>query len=419
LGIAYCVTGETDRAQKTAEDAVTKARANAMTALTVQALVKQGSVQLCLGHNDEAEKYMTEGLALAQRFQAKTAEANALLSLASVQVQIGGKKNDEGIRNAQGALALYETLGGYFDEPLSAKLVLARGSKQKGDYASALNVLDDLVSRVDPADYDRRALIHEEKGAIKSYQEKYPEALADFRLSLQANLDKKDHMGEGFSRSFIGGVLWHLGRYEEASQEFELALGIARGPDGYPNIQLEVETQQMEEALSRRDFSRALKLATSVLSSQYLTPAHSIRAKRAQALVALSQGKTTEAHKRCDEAIKNAVDVGDPALLYTARSSLALVLLDSQDAAAALKTITEDLNQLVSKDQKESLWQAYLLAARASQDLGDIESARKYASACRGVLASIQQNWGEQDYLRYVKRSDVYYLLGQLNKLPA
>jgi tetratricopeptide (TPR) repeat protein len=276
-----------------------------------------------------------------------------------------------------------------------------------------------VLSRVESGDYDRLAIAHEEKGAVKLYQEKYPEALAEFRLSLHANLAKQDRMGEGFSHTFCAAVLWRLGQYDEASKEFDLALSIARGPEGYLNILLEVQAQQMEEALSRRDFSLAAKLVTSVLSSKYLTSAHAIRAKRVQALVALNTGKTVEAKKLCDEAIANALDAGDPALIYSARSSLALVLLESQDAAAALKTITEDLNQLVSKDQKESLWQADLLAARASQQLGDIESARKYAAQSRDVLASIQRSWGQQDYQRYVKRPDVSSLLGQLQKLPA
>ena len=417
LSNVYCFSGEPEKALKTSENAVAMARANAMNVLTAQALVGLGSAHQCAGHNAEAEKYVAEGLSLARRYDARTTEARALLTLGSVQVQAG--KTDEGLQNVQSALALYEKLGGDSDDPLSGQAILGRGLQQKGDYPGALKAFGDLLSRVDPSDYDRAAFAHEGLGTVKLLQEKYPEALAEYQLSLRANQAKEDRLGEGFAYSNLGNALWRLGRYDEARKMFDQALGNGSGPSGYENLQQEVQTNELEQALSRRDFPMAARTAGQILSLKNLDPGAGVRAKRALALVALNAGKAAEAKKLCDEAIAKAVDLGDPALLYSARSTLAQVLLETQDAASALKTITEDLNHLVSKDQQESLWQAYLFAARASEKLGDTDSALKYAAQSREVLASIHNTWGEQAYQLYIKRPDVNSMLGQLNKLPA
>lgn len=183
---------------------------------------------------------------------------------------------------------------------------------------------------------------------------------------------------------------------------------------------VEIQTNRLEEALSRFDFSSVSRTGGEVLNladPNELGPV--IKAKRGLALARLNAGKTAEAKKLCDEAVAHAIDLGDPALLYSARSSLAEVLQESQDASKALEIVRADLNHFVSKDQQESLWRACVLAARASQQLGDESNARSYAKQARESLTRIERSWGSDSYQKYLQRPDVNSLLGHLKKLPA
>ena len=417
LSLLSCFVGEPERSQQSGEEAVKIARANSLDVLTAQALVGLGSACQCVGRNADAEKYFEEGLALARRHEAQNTEAQAQLALGSVQISRGD--NRDGLQHVQSALALYQRLGGYSQELMSAQALIGRGSQQTGEYQAALDAFADLLVRAEQLkDLDHIAFAHEGLGTVRLLQERYPEALDELQKSLATNESKSDQLGVGFATSNCGSALWRLGRYQEAEQMFERSLAIASSPKGYKNMLLEVQTNRLEDALSRRDFSSVSNTAAEVLALAENDLALLTRAKRASALAKLSAGKGSEAKKLCDEAVAKAIDLGDPALLYSARLTLAEVLLETQDAAKALEIVRADSNHFVSKDQQESLWRANVIAGRASQQLGDESNARSYARQARETLTRIERAWGPEVFQKYQERPDVSYLLGHLKKLP-
>ena len=302
---------------------------------------------------------------------------------------------------------------------MSAQALIGRGSQQTGEYQAALDAFGDLLVRAEQLkDLDHIAFAHEGLGTVRLLQERYPEALDELQKSLVTNESKSDQLGVGFATSNCGSALWRLGRYQEAEQMFERSLAIARSPKGYKNMLLEVQTNRLEDALSRRDFSSVSNTAAQVLALAENDLALLTRAKRASALAKLSAGKGSEAKKLCDEAVAKAIDLGDPALLYSARLTLAEVLLETQDASKALEIVRADSNHFVSKDQQESLWRANVIAGRASQQLGDESNARSYARQARETLTRIERAWGPEVFQKYQERPDVSFLLGHLKKLP-
>jgi serine/threonine protein kinase/lipopolysaccharide biosynthesis regulator YciM len=418
--LTACIQGELDQSMRTASQAVELARNRDFDVLTAQALIALGRACYCAGRNDEAQQKYEEGLSLAQRHEALATEAKARLSLGSLYSAQG--KTDEALQNVEAALALFEKLAGNSEAEMSAQAVIGRVQTQKGNYQMAADAFSDLLTRAQPLkDIDHVALAHEGLGSVMILKERYPEALTHFQASLSANESKKDQLGIGFSLSNCASALWRLGRYEEANRMFEHAATIARrSKEEYKNMLLAIQLNRMEALLSQRQFAAVLTTSAEVIArtdKQMIEPV--IRAKRGSALAKLDSGKLSEARKLAEEAVAQAIDLGDPALLYSARLTLAEVLLEAHDGAEALQLILSGLDHLVQNEQLDSLWRAYVIAARARQQLNDVPSAREYASKAREVLVRQERVWGANDFQQYLKRHDVSSLLRTLQTLPA
>jgi len=407
LSLVSCFAGQPAKSQEYAANALDLARGNGFDVLTAQALIGLGSAYRCAGHNDEAEKNFQQGLNLANRYEARSTEAKAHLSLGSLQ--IGQGKTDLGLQNVKTALSFYEQQGGHLEETMRAQTLVGRVSQNKGDYKAALDAFASLLSRAKQLnDVEQIALSHEGLGTVMLLQERYPEALAEYRASLIADESVHDQAGIGYSSVNCGNALWRLGRYPEADKMFERALSIAGTPEGYKEILLQVQSNRLEEALSQRQFSSVLKIASKVMEIAEPSDVGSvIRVKRALALARLNAGDAPGARMMCEEAVAKAIDLGNPALLYSARLSLAEVLVKTRDAAKALEIIRADLSHFIAANQQESLWRAYLIGAQANDQLGDESTSHNNAEKAREVFANIEHQWGADFYRSYTARKDV------------
>jgi serine/threonine protein kinase len=418
--LTACFQAELDQSMRTASQAVELARANDFDVLTAQALIALGRACYCAGRNDEAKQKFEEGLTLAQRHEAPATEAKARLSLGSLYIAQG--KADEALQNVEAALALFEKLAGNSEAEMSAQAVIGRASTQKGNYQMAADAFSDLLKRAEPlGDVDQTAMAHEGLGSVMILRQRYPEALAHFQASLSANESRENQLGIGFSLANCGSALWRLGRYEEANRMFDSAATIARrSKEEYQNMLLAIQLNRMEALLSQRQYAAVLTTAAEVIArtdKQMMEPV--IRAKNASAVAKLAAGRHAEARKLAEEAVTQAIDLGDPALLYSARLTLADVLLQTNDGTRALELAFTDLEHLVQNAQLDSLWRVYVIAARAKQQLNDVAGAREYASKAREVLVRQERAWGANDFQQYLKRPDVSSLLLSLQTLPA
>jgi len=66
---------------------------------------------------------------------------------------------------------------------------------------------------------------------------------------------------------------------------------------------------------------------------------------------------------------------------------------------------------MASSGQQESEWRAWLLAALASQRIGDKAAAQEQLTHAKDTLAQLQQKWGSASFESYLTRPDVktYY----------
>jgi len=417
MSLVDCFDGQPVQSQQIASDALSMAQANGFDVLTAQALIGLGSACHCAGRDNEAEKNFQQGLALARRHDARSTEAKSLLSLGSLQITAG--KTDEGLINVKQALAFYQQQGGDIDAVMRAQTLIGRASRNKGDFNTALEAFSGLLSRAEQLnDIEQISLSHDGLGSVMLLQERYPDALKEYEASLKMDESAQDQTGIGYSSSNCGNTLCRLGRYIEADKMFLRALNIAKSPEGYKDLLVEIQINQLEESLSRRQFSTVLNNAEKLFNAVDPKDAKSIiRIKKALAFARLSTGDRAGAKTLCDEALAKAVELGEPAMIYSARLSQSEVLLNTNETAKALEIIVADLSHFINQNQLESSWRAYVTAARASQELGDLSKAGRYASKGLEVFSVIEGNWGAEAYKKYTARQDVSMPLSYLNKL--
>jgi tetratricopeptide (TPR) repeat protein len=165
-------------------------------------------------------------------------------------VQVG--RLDEGIPQIQASLDFYQK-GGYERQASQALLLLARADREKGDYASSLQAFERLLERAGrTGDAAQLAVTHDSMGVLLMEMERYPEALAHFDESRRVGAPLDSVTEVDFVHS--GGVLWRLGRYEEAREALRSALSLARKSAADTTV---IHLLAAQMALSERDYRGA------------------------------------------------------------------------------------------------------------------------------------------------------------------
>jgi hypothetical protein len=92
-------------------------------------------------------------------------------------------------------------------------------------------------------------------------------------------------------------------------------------------------------------------------------------------------------------------------------------LLESGQPQLASGTALQAQETFARLGQQESEWLAWLIAARASQRLGDEAMARERASNAAARFSSLEQKWGPEAYNGYIERRDIKYFQNALDQI--
>ena len=90
------------------------------------------------------------------------------------------------------------------------------------------------------------------------------------------------------------------------------------------------------------------------------------------------------------------------ALLTEAEAALLV-----NDASSALKSATEAQERFARGSQFESEWRAWLIASRASQQLGDKNRAEEQLRNAQNARSKLEQQWGSDAFKQYTLRPDI------------
>jgi tetratricopeptide (TPR) repeat protein/predicted Ser/Thr protein kinase len=407
--------GETAEAQKLAADALQLAQANNMENLTARGLTDLGTVFFLRSDYVEAEKYFKQGLEFAQRYKARQTEARALLLLGSLREQQSDA--DEAARYVTQALPFYQQ-GGYRRQVSQALILLARVHRMKGDYEAALKVYEQQLQLAEQAnDQKQKAYALEGLGTVLAHQERYPEALSYFEQRYAISKSLGNQMGIGYSLIELSETLRELGREDEARAKLAEAFALVERPDGGFKVLLVIASQaEAELALTKRQFALAKEKSQKALALAGAQHRDStIEAKRVIGYALGLSGAASEGRRWCEEAWEMAARSKNPWMISRTQLTLAEVMLESGDAQSALVTARDAQSSFARSGQLASEWRAWLVAARASQRLGDDAQASAAAALAARALSDLESKWGAEAYRHYLARPDVQFLSKRLS----
>jgi serine/threonine protein kinase/Tfp pilus assembly protein PilF len=409
--------GETSRSTEYAQEAVDLAQKNRMENLSAQGLVDLGNSFFIRGKQREAERYLEQALASAQRAKARRNEARARVAMASLRQQ--QNKPDEVVQYLEPALAFYQQ-GGYRSEISSCLALLARANLQKGDYPAAAKGQEELLRLAQELnDQSLLARAHAERGSALVREEKFTEALDHLNQAYSMYSAQGIQRSMGYNLVSRGEALGQLGRFEEARALLDQATAIAARPGGeLKRLSIESELTFAKLALMQGKFPDARNRARKVVEDAGTEFKNDTTiAKIVIGLAESYSGAKGAGKQLAIEALDLARQFNDPAEVAQAQLGLAEAMLLSGDSRSALSNAKEAAEILARLGQQASEWRAVLIAARASQTLGDKSAAREYALRARDALSKLEQRWGSENYNSYLRRPDVQRFREQLDQL--
>src|SRR5947207_3985366 len=246
----------------------------------------------------------------------------------------------------------------------------ARLYRRKGDFKSALAAFEDKLKYAEQtSDQAQMAAAHTSIGNLLSDLEKYSEALQHFEQSYQIQKALNNQLNLGYALLNRGGTHWNLGHQKEAGSDLAQASEIAKKDDAsYKTLQVAIELDQAEMALSERKFSDAIASADRALElggSQSKTA--NVRGKYLKGLAQALSGQARAGQALCEEAITAAAPVGDPLLLAHAQLALAEASLAAGDAQRSITNAQQSRTFFNGAGLAEAEWRAWLIEGLATQ----------------------------------------------------
>ncbi|HJU54239.1 MAG TPA: tetratricopeptide repeat protein [Pyrinomonadaceae bacterium] len=401
------IEGATAKEQQYAKEAIEFAEAHGVEALLMRGLNELGIALQSGGDYDGAAAQFQKALDLARRSNVPYLEARSLINLAGLRIE--QLRTDEGLRYAEQALAIFQQ--GHYRKDISSSLTyIGRARRRKGDYAGALQVIEQKLQLArDVSDQRQIAFSLGETGMVLYEQERYTESLSRYDESFVIYKSLGVRMNLAYNLLQRGNLLWRLGRYDEARTAINQAFEIASQPDAQIKPLLaDVQLREAQLALSRRSFPEAKVKARAALDAsdrEYEVTA--IEAKFTLGLAQALNGAAAEGQKLCLDAAEQAKRSGDTALLSKALLALSEAELENKDAARALSHARQAQERFASASQSESEWRAWLIIARASRALGDEAGASVALSRAGEILSGLEQKWGAEAFTSYVGRPDI------------
>ena len=413
LGSVIYAQGNSEQGRSLMQQGVDQAQSKGIDTYVKRGLVDLGNTFMLSRDYAEAEKYFKQSLDLSQREKDARNSARAFLSLASASERQDNL--DQALSYIEQALPFYQR-GGYRRETIQAFAILARTKKKKGEYEAAREGFEqELKVAQFLGDQSSIVRVNGDIGLLMMSQGRYPEALTHFEEGYRISKESNFQENIGLSLTNRANALWSLGRYNEAKPLLDEVGASATRPEGR-GYAAWYYLSASQLALSERKFAEAQKLAETA-SKANTQPA--LTENAVMGLAQVFSGAAQAGRATCEKALAMVTPATDPALAAEARMALAQALLQTGDNAGALKAAL-DSQQIFSRfGKQDSEWLAFLIAARARKNDGDLAQGRDFAAKAETLLAGLQQKWGDTNYQSYLARPDIQFYRSQLNELLA
>jgi serine/threonine protein kinase len=407
-------TGDTETAKQYASQALDCATTNGLTDLKTQSLLEIGYVFFFRSEVSEAEKYFESALTSAQADKIRVSEARAQFALGSLRIQ--QDEADEGIPYIKQALPFFEQ-NIYRKEIMQAQTVLGQAYALKGQLTEARTAFESALSQAQVLNNQlQNGLAHKNIATVLNNQEKYTEALdhVNQAYSLFNSLGNKLYIG--YTLISRADIEWRLGDYDAATSDLNLASSFAEQADTkFQQLWGRFYSTSGPMKLSRQDFRGAIIDTERAIKADPSRTRHpAIEAQYTLGLAQFLSGNKKGGRQTCEQTVTMARNAGDPRLLGAALLASAEVLVESDEAHAALTMASEAETLFEISDQAESQWRALVVTGRARQMLGDNQTARADFLKADSLFTGLEQRFGSENFRRYEARPDVQVYRKQL-----
>jgi tetratricopeptide (TPR) repeat protein len=321
-------------------------------------------------------------------------------------VYISTLRIDEGLGLVQQSLQFFRP-GNYPRNVSYCLTQLGRGYRRKGHYDAALQALNEKLelskqSNSDPAIADSEGEI----GAVLVDQEKLPAALEKYDASLKVYERVQNQLRTLYSKINRGNILWRMGNYSGAQLVMNDLTAVTDDPESkFKQLRPLVKLMIAQARLSQNNLPEAIRMGNEALTGA--DPDVAIQARYTLGLAKALSGDPKSGWKLCEEAVNMAAKAGDFGLHARALLAQAEVARLGNDAQSALKLATEAQTKFARGSQLESEWRAWVIAARASQQLGDKAKSEEQLRNAQNVRSQLEQQWGADAFKQYSLRPDV------------
>ena len=397
-----------------AEQAVKLAQAQHLENLAAGGLLQLGNSYSSKGDYANAEKYFRETLDLAQANKGRRREAQALLNLGGLY--IAQLQTDTGLEMVQRALTFFQQ-NNYSRDVSRCLTQIARVKRRQGAYEAAIEAINQKLQIAQQGGGQVQiADCYTEIGAVLFDQEKYPEALEQYNQARTIYQSVNNRIRLAYGETNRANILWRIGRTAEARQILsELGGTATQTQEELGPVLAAVSLISGQISLSERNLSEAAAKSEQALTragNKYLDTA--IEATITAAIVKELSGHGKDATTLCSEAVKMATQAGENTLLSRALLAQAEVALHNGDAQSALTLALQAQERFAGGSQLESEWRASLIAAEASEKLGDNAKRQQYLADARTNLLRLQKAWGDEVFKGYIGRPDIQLYQKQL-----
>ena len=387
------LAGDSAEAARYAREALDTARSHGLDSMAIRGLVNLGNAFRRKQDFAQSEEYYRDALDLARRTRSSHLAALSLSSLAALHDQT--HQSADAVREAQEALTFYQ-INRYAKESLQCLTVIARAKRDSGDYDGALTSFRSILAMAERSqDRSQLALAHESVGTMLFREDRYPEALAEYRKSLEFAADAEH---AGYASLECGNTLWRLGQYSEADIMFARADTSAQV---FPPLKRLLSYGRAAMLLSQDRFEEAAGAARAALAADLSrTPGIRNQFERVLGLALVGIGRKDEGVRKCVEARTRIVSDQEIDDIPEAGVAVLESLVTAGENQSALRVFHEIEPSLAA--YPELLWRAQTLISRATG---------QYKDAARESLLKLSQMWGESAYTTYLTRPDVVRLL--------
>lgn len=409
--------GNTVVAKQNATEGIQLAQTNEIRSLATNGLIDLGYALMSRGEFDESREALKNALDSAEADKSPLGKARALLGQGNLNLQQDNP--DEAIRCLSQARDFYQAAG-YPRQTSTCLLLLSRANRGKGEYDAALKTSEDVLSlAMELSDNSLAASAHSNIGNVLGiYQERYAEGLAHMEESQRLYKFVGDTFGVGYQLMNQGLLLWQLGRYDQARTVLDQAFNIANHPDAsykpllgfiyLANAQMLLSEMRFSESITKSQ--KAIELAANQDKDV------SIQGKCTLGLAMALSGASRAGKQMCEEAVDAARKTPNQRLLSSSLLALAEAMLTTNEAKDALTNALEAQISFERNGQHDSLWQAWVVAARASKVLAN-GSAIEHATRAMDSLSAFQQTLGAQASAIYLNRRDVQARRKQIEQI--